>query len=100
MHGSGDAQVVLSDEELYALIVVALNDLGWQEDGLHTKNVDLPRQNYYEISLDWFGQLNIDVAASDIEETLERAKNKEEDFILSGYPLHPRTGATPEIMEW
>ena len=26
MHGSGDAQVVLSDGELYALIVVAFND--------------------------------------------------------------------------
>lgn len=82
MHGSGDAQVILSDEELYALIVVALNDLGWLDDGLHTKNISLPRHNYYEISLDWFQQLDIDVAASDIEKTLEGAINKEEDFIL------------------
>ena len=26
MHGTGDAQVVLSDDELYALVVIALND--------------------------------------------------------------------------
>lgn len=82
MHGSGDAQVVLSDRELYALIVIALNDLGWLEDGLHTKNIDVPRQNYYEISLEWFEKLNITVSPSDIEETLEKAKVKEDDFVL------------------
>lgn len=82
MHGSGDAQVVLSDGELYALIVIALNDLGWLEDGLHTKHIDIPRKNYYEISLDWFEQLNITVSSSDIEETLEKAKDKENDFVL------------------
>lgn len=30
MHGSGDAQVILADDELYALIVIALTTL----DGL------------------------------------------------------------------
>lgn len=80
MHGSGDAQVVLTDGELYALIVVALNDLGWLEDGLHTKTIDLKRQNYYEISLDWFEQLDIAVAPSDIEETLENAKKQRRGF--------------------
>lgn len=82
MHGNGDAQVILSDNELYALILVAINDLGWLENNFHTKNIYLPNKNYYEISLDWFEQLRIGIVPSDIEETLNNAKNKAEDFVL------------------
>jgi hypothetical protein len=57
MHGSGDAQVVLSDGELYALIVVALNDLGWLDDGLHTKNISLSQDTTTTRFL-WIGLSN------------------------------------------
>jgi len=47
MHGTGDAQVVLSDDELYALIVIALHDLGWIGSVIHTRPIVLPSNNYY-----------------------------------------------------
>ena len=82
MHGTGDAQVMLTNQELYALIVIAINDLGWLDEKLHTKPIQLPYDNYYAIPLEWFENININVNVTDILETLESAKNKEEDFIL------------------
>ena len=82
MHGSGDAQVVLSDDELYALIVIALSDLGWLHESLKTKAIQLPSNNYFAISLDWFETLRIGTSVSDITELLGVAKKKDEDFVL------------------
>lgn len=82
MHGSGDAQVLLGDDELYALIIIALNDLGWLDDNLHSKTLHLPNDNYYAISLEWFDCLDIKVTGVDIMHVLAAAKNKEEDFVL------------------
>lgn len=82
MHGTGDAQVVLSDDELYALIVIALHDLGWIGSVIHTRPIVLPSNNYYEIPLGWFEGLSIAVTAMDIMETVTSAKNKSEDFVL------------------
>ncbi|MDD2802312.1 MAG: hypothetical protein PHE96_12725 [Methylococcales bacterium] len=52
MHGGRDAQVILADDELYALIVIALNDLGWLDENLHTKIIQLPSNDYYAIALE------------------------------------------------
>ncbi|MEN9374373.1 MAG: hypothetical protein RIR79_1925 [Pseudomonadota bacterium] len=82
MHGTGDAQVVLSDDELYALVVIALNDLGWIENDTHTRPIVLPSNNYYEIPLGWFEGLSIAASAMDIMETITSAKNRSEDFVL------------------
>ena len=82
MHGTGDAQVVLSDDELYALVVIALSDLGWIDSNLHTRKIVLPSNNYYEIPLGWFEGLSIAATAVDIMETVTFAKNKGEDFVL------------------
>ncbi len=82
MHGSRDAQIVLSDDEIYALIVIALTDLGWLRKSLDTKTIDFPAMSYYSISPDWFESLKIGVNVSDITKLLEVAKNKNEDFAL------------------
>jgi len=82
MHGGKDAQVILADDELYALIVIALNDLGWLDENLHTKAIQLPSNDYYAIALEWFETLKIGASATDIMETLDAAKNKGEDFVL------------------
>lgn len=54
MHGSGDAQVMLSDSELYALICIAVTDLGWDTQRLQLTKVDLPETTYYQIPIEWF----------------------------------------------
>ena len=54
MHGSGDAQVVISDGELLSLISIAINDLGWSFDELGIDACDLPNNSYYQIPLSWF----------------------------------------------
>lgn len=82
MHGNGDAQVILTDDELYALIVIALNDLGWFRENLYTKTVQIPNDNYYAIPMDWFATLRIGVTVADLLKTLESAKHQEEDFCL------------------
>ncbi|MDI1277274.1 hypothetical protein [Methylobacter sp.] len=82
MHGGRDAQVILADDELYALIVIALNDLGWLDENLHTKTIQLPSNDYYAITLEWFETLKIGASVTDIMETLDAAKNKGEDFVL------------------
>ncbi len=82
MHGGGEAQVILADDELYALIVIALNDLGWLGENLHTKTIQLPSNNYYAITLEWFETLKIGASITDIMATLDAAKNKGEDFLL------------------
>lgn len=82
MHGGGDAQVILADDELYALIVIALNDLGWLSESLHIKAIQLPSNDYYANALEWFETLKIGATGTDIMETLDAAINKEEDFVL------------------
>lgn len=82
MHGSGDAQVILTDDELYALMLIALSDLGWLSEKLNTKSLYLPSNDYYTIPLAWFETLNIEATGIDIMTILELAKNKDEDFVL------------------
>lgn len=54
MHGSGDAQVVLSDGELDALLSISISDLGWDHKALNTEAVVAPSDDYYQIPLQWF----------------------------------------------
>jgi hypothetical protein len=82
MHGTGDAQVILTDDELYALILIALNDLGWLSEYTDTKSLYLPSDNYYALPLAWFETLNIKATGIDIMAVLEFAKNKNDDFVL------------------
>ncbi len=55
MHGTGEAQVVISDGELNALLSIAVKDLGWSHNELDIDRVDAPNE-YYEIPMDWFDE--------------------------------------------
>ncbi len=83
IHGAGDAQVTISDQEIYALIVLTINDLEWSFPELGIEPIELPSTNYYEINLDWFeGLENSDVAPEKILSSLTACFNKDQDFAL------------------
>ncbi|MET0029842.1 MAG: hypothetical protein ABW101_19585 [Candidatus Thiodiazotropha sp.] len=83
MHGTGEAQVVISDGELNALLSIAIDDLGWLHDDLSMQRVNTPNNGYYEIPMDWFdGQSEVNVQASKIIEILKSCFEKNNDFGL------------------
>lgn len=83
MHGSGDAQVVLSNGELYSLIAVAINDLDWSFEDLALEALTLPNDHYYQIPLSWFDdQEKNGISSEDIISALASCFNKSNDFGL------------------
>lgn len=56
MHGSGDAQIVITDSELYTLICIAINDLEWSFEELGLDKILIPSEQYYQIPLSWFDE--------------------------------------------
>lgn len=83
MHGSGDAQVVISDGELYSLIVITINDLEWSFNELGIEELELPNNNYYKIPLSWFdGQEENEVSVEVIVNSLTSCFNNDNDFGL------------------
>lgn len=83
MHGSGDAQVVLSDQELYSLILLSIVDLGWEINDFEIVNIELPGQEYYGIPLIWFSELSEqEISSSEVIRLLTSCKDKEEDFMI------------------
>lgn len=83
IHGTGEAQVAISDAEIYSLIVLAIHDLNWSLDEFGIKQISLPALNYYEISLDWFDSLgNTGVTPEKILSMLTACFNKAQDFAL------------------
>lgn len=83
LHGVGDAQVILSNSELYALICIAMNDLGWGGLLPDSAIIDLPSQNYYVIDLDWFDNLCIEsVSSESLISLLADCFERDDDFAL------------------
>ena len=83
MHGSGEAQVVLSDGELLTLISIAISDLGWDYDELGVVQVDLPDTDYYKIPITWLeSQKSLGVSSDDIIQVLASCFRKNHDFGL------------------
>jgi len=83
MHGSGDAQVVISDSEVYALICIAVNNLGWSFDELGITKVDTPNEDYYRIPLSWFEEHENDsIQVNTVLDTLSTCFQKNNDFAL------------------
>ena len=52
IHGSGDAQIILSDAELYLLMCISTHDLGWLLSQLGLSDIKRPFHNYYQIPLE------------------------------------------------
>ncbi|MEK6753223.1 MAG: hypothetical protein AABZ00_13275 [Chloroflexota bacterium] len=83
IHGAGEAQVAISDNEIYTLIVLAIYDLNWSFDELGIEQIIPPALNYYEINLDWFENLeNANVTPEKILSILTACFNKDQDFAL------------------
>lgn len=82
-HGSGDAQVMISDAEVYALICIAIHDLDWSYSELGVAAIAFPTSNYYQIDLHWFDQLNITgLTPGKILTCLDSCIKKDSDFSL------------------
>jgi len=83
MHGNGDAQVVISDGELYALLSIAINDLGWSHADFGANRVATPNTDYYRIPLSWFDQqAEINISPNEVQRVLRSAFEKDNDFGL------------------
>ncbi|MDJ0715887.1 MAG: DNA cytosine methyltransferase [Prochloraceae cyanobacterium] len=82
-HGTGDAQVTISDAEIYSLLYLAISDLSWSHKELGMNSIDLPFLNYYEIDLEWFDNLKIQtLKTNDVMEVLDACVKKDNDFSL------------------
>lgn len=82
MHGTGEAQVVISDGELNALLSIAVEDLGWSDSDLDIDQVDSPNE-YYKIPMSWFDeQAKVEVEANRLIQSLRKCFEKDNDFGL------------------
>jgi len=83
VHGAGDAQVMLSDAELYTLIAISMDDLGWPKSELGLTKIDMPDDNYYQIPIEWFSSLKMPwVTPQHLLKTLVHACRFDEDYRL------------------
>lgn len=83
MHGAGDAQVVLSDDELYALICISIDDLDWSFCELGVNNITIDLNSYYETPLSWFDDLTVDgLTSTEVKKAISNCFNKNNDFAL------------------
>lgn len=83
MHGSGDAQIIITDSELYTLICIAVNDLDWSFEELGLDKISIPSEQYYQIPLSWFDeQDDTTIQAQHLIYALGRCFEKNNDFGL------------------
>jgi len=83
MHGSGDAQVVISDGELFSLICLALINLDWSFDELSITPITLPDNDYYKIPMSWFEeQQSVTTDSETIMNAIKSCFHKDNDFSL------------------
>jgi hypothetical protein len=83
MHGAGEAQVVISDGELYSLLSIAIDDLGWLHADFGASQVATPNSDYYKIPLSWFDQqAQMNITSNEVESVLRSVFEKDNDFGL------------------
>ena len=83
MHGGGDAQVIISNSEVYALICMTIRDLDWSCQELGITPIELPNSDYYQIGLNWFEESNfVDLSTDKILTALDFCVKKDNDFSL------------------
>lgn len=83
MHGSGEAQVVISDAEILALLSIAIHNLNWSFPALNITEFKTPNKNYYEIPLAWFhAQENTITEPNLVLDALSKCFDKNNDFAL------------------
>ena len=83
VHGKEDAQVMLSDSELYVLLSISVRDLKWNSSELGLSDIEIPNQDYYQIPIQWFSASEIPYANSGLlSQVLDNAVRKHPDFAL------------------
>ena len=83
VHGSGNAQIILTDSELYALFCISLRDLGWDFNAIRIEDVEKPDDDYFKIPMKWFNELQLSpVTPKILLDIFERAYAINEDFGL------------------
>lgn len=83
LHGNGDAQVMLSDNELLALLKISFADLGFHDLANRIARINLPNNDYYNICLEYFDKLSTDSNQSDtILQMLSDASLASDDYFL------------------
>jgi len=92
IHGAGDAQVIISDQEIYALIVLTVNNLKWSFTELGIKKgPDVPSGVMArQIDENHFLYLNVSGEAKQIQQkgnsrSLLFDKDYKGNFILAPY---------------
>ncbi|PZV09904.1 MAG: restriction endonuclease [Leptolyngbya sp.] len=83
MHGSGGSQIIISNSEVYALICIAIVDLGWSYQELDVVPIGLPSTNYYDINISWFEEIEFQwLSANNILDALGSCIERDNDFSL------------------
>jgi hypothetical protein len=83
MHGNGEAQIVITDDELASLIAIAVSNLNWSLEELGIRKIVLPYYDYYKIPLNWFDENhNLGVDPDTVINYLKVCFSKDNDFAL------------------
>lgn len=83
VHGTGDAQVIISDSELYILLSISMCDLKWNSSELGLPDIEIPDQDYYQVPIKWFSESKTPYANSALLlQVLDNAVRKHPDFAL------------------
>ena len=83
MHGTGGAQVVISDAELHVLISLSLQYLEWSHTKVNVPEVEVPNPDYFNIPLSWFEREDYSSANSEsIKSFLKVCFEEDNDFAL------------------
>ena len=82
IHGTGDAQVIISDSELYVLLSISMRDLNWPLAEFGLSDIEIPN-DYYQIPIKWFSTSEIPHANPKVLlHALDNAVGKHPDFAL------------------
>lgn len=94
VHGSGGGQVMLSDSELYALFLMSVRDLDWDEAKFGFDSIAIPDVDYYKIPISWFTTLDLAAATPEaLLAILDAACQHHRDYslyVLNLSALHRR----------
>lgn len=83
MHGTGEAQVVITNGELNSLISIAIDDLGWSHRDFDIARVTTPENDYYKIPMAWFDEQSaVEIQPHSIIQSLKACFEHDNDFGL------------------
>lgn len=79
--GTGDNKIRLDKSQVFSLIHLALNDLGWSQKEFPGIE-EFPSGNYFEIELDWFESFENSPELGELQNFFESLIDSDSDFGL------------------